>query len=142
MLCSTSGYKSQTTHHTLMHNTTVPTKLKCGHVVRIRYGTQIARHSGDGYARLPQHGSILSSLESMPRSVLMLGRWLAITLLLWSQSVSAVAGDTYDLEYEMTLSMIERHKRLDIPVRPIMLVRASGRTTNQSLHTVAVQTRA
>ena len=62
----------------------------------------------------------------------MLGRWLAIALLFWSQSeASAVAGDTYDLEYEMTLSMIERHKRLDIPVRPIMLVGASGRTTNQ-----------
>ena len=49
-----------------------------------------------------------------------MGRWLAIALMLWRQSVSAVAGDTYDLEYEMTLSMIERHKRLDIPVRPFM----------------------
>ena len=56
----------------------------------------------------------------MSRSVLIMGRWLAIALMLWRQSVSAVAGDTYDLEYEMTLSMIERHKRLDIPVRPFM----------------------
>ena len=117
--------------------------LKCGHVVR--HGTQIARPSRpsrDVYAGLPRHGRLLNSLDSMSRSVLIMGRWLAIALMLWRQSVSAVAGDTYDLEYEMTLSMIERHKRLDIPVRPIMLVRASGRTTNQSLHTVAVQTRA
>lgn len=71
-------------------------------------------------ARLPQHGWFLSIKAAMSLSGMIMGRKLAIALLLWSQSVSAAAGEIYDLEYEMTLSMIERHKLLDIPVRTLM----------------------